>query len=110
MQPHPPGSTAGSIAILAMVLMASAGPAVAQGQSCDQLSGELLAQLDRVPPPSLEAEAEQRRRILLSRECDPQTTGYNLGVESIRLNNDLDVRPAEKKPIFRPDRLIQINY
>ncbi len=53
--------------------------------------------------------AEKQRQELRSQGCDPQSTGYDIEVESIKLNNDLDLRPRTQEP-FRFDQLIKIDY
>lgn len=57
----------------------------------------------------MDALAEKQRQDLRSRDCDPQATGYDLGVESRRLNQDLGPRTEEEVP-FRFDQLIRIQY
>jgi hypothetical protein len=57
----------------------------------------------------METLAEKQRQDLHSRDCDPQATGYDLGVESLKLNQELGTRPDEKVP-FRFDQLIRIQY
>lgn len=90
--------------------MAAPGlPASAQSQPCLQLSEQLLKQLERAPAQSMDALAEKQRQDLRSRDCDPQATGYDLGVESRRLNQDLGPRTEEEVP-FRFDQLIRIQY
>lgn len=97
--------------IISLVITAPGLPASAQTPECLELSEQLLDELDGEagPTASMDAMAETQRSILLSRGCDPQQTGYNLEVESMKLNQELDSRPRKKQP-FRLDKLLQIRY
>lgn len=95
--------------IISAVVTASGLPATAQTQECIQRSEQLLKQLGNAPARSTDAMAEKQRQDLRSQNCDPQKTGYDLGVESMRLNQELGTRPEEKTP-FRFDQLIRIQY
>lgn len=100
------------IVLAISLLLTAMGPAAtAQSQGCLQLTEQLLKELDvdAGPEASIDATAETQRRLLRSRGCDPQATGYEMGVEGIRLNRQLDPGPEEKRP-FRLDQLFQIKY
>lgn len=84
-------------------------PATAQTQDCIQRSAQLLKQLGASAARSIDAMAERQRQQLRSQGCDPQTTGFDIEVESIKLNQDLDSRPRTQEP-FRFDQLIKIDY
>jgi hypothetical protein len=99
------------VLIFSLLLTATGPAAIAQSQQCLQLTEQLLKELDvdAGQEASMEAKAETQRRLLRSRGCDPQNTGYDIGVEGIRLNRQLDPGPEEKRP-FRLDQLFQIQY
>jgi hypothetical protein len=85
--------------------------ASAQTQECRRLSEQLLEELnvEAGQAASVEATAQMQREVLRSRGCDLQQTGYDMGVEGIRLNRELDDRPRKKQP-FRLDQLLRIQY
>lgn len=97
------------ILILSLLLTAVGLPGSAQTQQCQQLSEQLLTQLDDGPTASIDTQAEEQRMILRSRGCDPQRIGYNYQIEAIKLNQQLDARPKKKKR-FRLDKIIRISY
>lgn len=97
------------LALISCCLTSMAVPVAAQTQDCFQRSEQLLKQLADSPARSIDAMAEKQRQQLRSQGCDPQTTGYDIEVESIKLNQDLDLRPRTKEP-FRFDQLIKIDY
>lgn len=103
-------SMAKALLILGL-LLASGLPGGAQAQECRRLSEQLLQQLKADPASSIDidAEAEQHRRILRTRGCNPQSIGYDLGIEEMKINRELDFKPDKKKP-FRLDKLIEIEY
>lgn len=84
-------------------------PAAAQTQACRQRSEGLLKQLGSSSIESIEALAAKQRQELLAQNCDPQTTGYDLAAENIKLNKQLGTRPEQKEP-FRIDKLIRLEY
>ena len=103
------GFLKGFVFIISAVVTATGLPATAQTQECIQRSEQLLKQLGSAPARSTDAMAEKHRQDLRSENCDPQRTGYDLGVESMKLNQELGTRPDEKTP-FRFDQLIRIQY
>ena len=97
--------------VACVVLSAGANRVAAQTQDCFLLSKQLLSHLEGGPPQALDVEAERQRSVLRAQGCDPQLTGYDTQVESIKLNQELDFKPEGKKgPPFRLDKLIQIEY
>ena len=99
------------IQVAVVLVSAVAHPVAAQTQDCNLLTKQLLSHLEGGPPQTLDAEAERQRSQLRAQGCDPQLTGYDTQIESIKLNQELDFKPEEKKgPPFRLDKLIQIEY
>ncbi len=92
------------------LLMAVAQPAAAQPAPCLRVTEQLLEQLKEASSSSaIDAMADTQRRTLLANGCDPEATGYNLGVEELKLNAELKPRP-DGGPAFRLDELLRIEY
>ncbi len=96
----------------AVLWIAAALPAAAQTAPCLRLTEQLLDALKAGEPTSpamVDATAERQRRTLLANGCNPEATGYDLEVESLKLNLNLRPKPDEG-PSFRLDQLLRIEY
>ncbi|MEO1003706.1 MAG: hypothetical protein AAFX65_11420 [Cyanobacteria bacterium J06638_7] len=92
--------------------MAAALPAAAQTAPCLRLTEQLLDELKAGSPTSpsmIDATAQRQRRTLTANGCDPEATGYDLEVESLKLN--LNLRPKrDDGPAIRLDQLLRLQY